>query len=215
LLERYVEWGLPRRLLEFSDNGFELERFSGFRRSARQGPMVRFGFVGTFIPTKGVHVLLEAFSHVSSPNARLLVFGRPPSEDPGAGQYVERLHRLARDPRVALCGEFEPGQVAQAFARFDVLVIPSVWWENSPLTIHEAALTRTPVLASDIGGMAEYVQEGRNGLLFRCGDAVHLAQRMDELCAFPERLDTLTDVPFAVKSVAEHAGELLDRWGQA
>lgn len=55
------------------------------------------------------------------------------------------------------------------------MVIPSVWWENSPLVIQEAFMHRRPVICSNIGGMAEKVDDGVNGLHFRVGDAADLA----------------------------------------
>jgi len=60
----------------------------------------------------------------------------------------------------------------------DWVVVPSLWWENAPLVILESFRHRKPVIAADIGGMAELVQHGRNGLLFRRGDAGDLARIM-------------------------------------
>ena len=51
-------------------------------------------------------------------------------------------------------------------AQVDWVVVPSIWWENSPLVIQEAFLHGRPVICSDIGGMAEKVDDGVNGLHF-------------------------------------------------
>ena len=59
-----------------------------------------------------------------------------------------------------------------------MLVVPSIWHENSPLTIHEAFMACVPVITSNIGGMAELVQDGVNGLLFQVGDSKDLAKRI-------------------------------------
>jgi len=55
------------------------------------------------------------------------------------------------------------------------VVVPSIWWENSPLVIQEAFAAGRPVICSDIGGMAEKVTDGVNGLHFRVGDPEDLA----------------------------------------
>jgi hypothetical protein len=65
-------------------------------------------------------------------------------------------------------------------AQIDWVVMPSIWWENSPVVIQEAFHHRRPVICSDIGGMAEKVQHGINGLHFRVGSAEDLADRLTE-----------------------------------
>jgi glycosyltransferase involved in cell wall biosynthesis len=60
-------------------------------------------------------------------------------------------------------------------AAIDWVVVPSIWWENSPLVIQEAFAHGRPVICSDIGGMAEKVTHGVNGLHFRAGDPRSLA----------------------------------------
>jgi glycosyltransferase involved in cell wall biosynthesis len=63
-------------------------------------------------------------------------------------------------------------------AGLDWVVVPSIWWENSPLVIQEAFVHRRPVICSNIGGMAEKVADGRNGLQFRVGDAASLSDKL-------------------------------------
>ena len=63
----------------------------------------------------------------------------------------------------------------------DWVVLPSVWWENSPVVIQEALLHRRPMICSDIGGMAEKVRDGKDGLHFRAGSSQDLADRIVEV----------------------------------
>ena len=60
----------------------------------------------------------------------------------------------------------------------DVVLVPSIWWENSPLVIQEALRNGVPILCSDIGGMAEKVRDGIDGMHFPMGNPVALAQRL-------------------------------------
>jgi hypothetical protein len=66
--------------------------------------------------------------------------------------------------------------MSRLFSEVDWVVVPSVWWENSPLVIQEAFLHQRPVICSNIGGMAEKVTDGVNGLHFRTGDPLNLAE---------------------------------------
>ena len=89
--------------------------------------------------------------------------------------------------------------------------MPSIWWENSPLTIHEAFLAGVPVITADVGGMAEQVSEG-GGATFRHRDADDLRRTVERIIREPDVLNALrTSIP-RVKSVSEHADELLARY---
>jgi glycosyltransferase involved in cell wall biosynthesis len=67
----------------------------------------------------------------------------------------------------------------------DWVLVPSIWWENSPLVIQEAFHFRRPVICSDIGGMAEKVTHGVDGLHFRAGDAADLARTLEYAVTTP------------------------------
>ena len=96
----------------------------------------------------------------------------------------------------------------RAHAAIDLLVVPSVWFENSPLVIHEALAAGTPLLVSDLGGMAELVEEGRGGWRFRTGDAQELADRLAALLADRSPLDTILASRPTIPTFAQHAREV-------
>ena len=77
----------------------------------------------------------------------------------------------------------------------DFVVVPSIWWENSPIVIQEALAVGRPVICSNIGGMAEKVSPGVAGLHFQVGDAADLARTMYEV-AHNRRSDPTTFKPF-------------------
>jgi glycosyltransferase involved in cell wall biosynthesis len=68
--------------------------------------------------------------------------------------------------------------MATLMADTDWVIVPSIWWENAPLVIQEAFHHKRPVICSGIGGMAEAVRNGIDGMWFRAGDAAHLAEKM-------------------------------------
>ena len=94
-------------------------------------------------------------------------------------------------------------------------MVPSDWYENSPLIILEALITRTPLLVSDLGGMAELVVHGEHGYRFRVGDPEDLAARLADLIREPERMQSFYTDPRPVRGVAEDAEQLLALYGEA
>ena len=75
----------------------------------------------------------------------------------------------------------------------DWMVMPSIWWENSPIVIQEAFFHGRPLICSNIGGMAEKITDGVNGLHFRVGSPEDLADRMTQAMSTPELWDRLRD----------------------
>ncbi len=189
---RFLAWGIPEEKIEVLPNAIDLRRFREHARAPRSpdSPM-RVAFIGTLAPHKAPHLLLEAWSRLGQEvraGATLTIFG-PRQHYP---DYVAALERRAADLAARMGGALEPQNVARALREIDLLVIPSVWLENAPLTLLEARAARTAVLASDIGGMAEMVESGRNGWTFRSGDVEDLARHLRRLLADPgllERLD--------------------------
>lgn len=203
-------FGLPAARLEESDYGLPTERFAAFAR--RPERWLRFGYVGTLAPHKGVHLLIEAFRRLRPAGGRPAPVLRVHGNLTWFPAYCARLRRLAEGAAVEFLGEFDNRRAAEVYAGFDVLVVPSLWWENAPLTIHEASLTGTPVVAADFGGMADFVTPGRNGLLFRRADASDLARQMQAFVDDPALLSRLGQPVFPVKGIEEDAANLERRY---
>jgi glycosyltransferase involved in cell wall biosynthesis/MoaA/NifB/PqqE/SkfB family radical SAM enzyme len=184
LYQRYKEgFGLPESKLHYLDYGFDVGRLEG--RCRQPEAAFTFGYIGTHIPAKGIHLLIEAFGRLRG-EARLRIWGRP------RGQDTEALKELARRLPVSLAARVEwlpeyrnQDIVRDVFNRVDAIVVPSVWVENSPLVIHEAQQARVPVITADVGGMAEYVHHEVNGLLFQHRNLVALAEQMQRFIDDP------------------------------
>jgi glycosyltransferase involved in cell wall biosynthesis len=201
LRAQLVEWGLDPARVEHLRTGTDLELFAGGAREPRRARL-RIGFIGSLIPVKGAHVLLEAFGSLdegSRARAGLEVFG-PRFHD---ADYQAELERLARAAGASLAGPLERGEVARALRRLDLLVVPSLWFENQPLILLEALAARTPLLVSDLGGLAELVEPGLSGWRFPVGDALSLAERLRDLIADPAPLDALYATPIALPTLSD------------
>ncbi len=196
---RALEFGLPGARLRVCAYG----AVPGPTRPRPAGPKRRVGFIGTVAPHKGVHVLLEAFQGIADPGASLDVHGSL-SVDPA---YARRLRDAASgDSRVRWHGAFQEGQQAQVHGTLDVLVVPSLWWENSPITALEALADGVAVVASRTGGVPEILEEGRWGLLVPPGDAAALRLALEDVLAGRKLFEPLAPLP--LKTVAEGAREL-------
>jgi hypothetical protein len=95
-----------------------------------------------------------------------------------------------------------------------VLVVPSIWLENAPLTILEAFLAGVPVVCSDLGGMAEMVEDGVSGLRFRPGDAEDLREKLLRLVREPGLLERLRRGIPAVRRIEDDVRELRAHFGR-
>jgi glycosyltransferase involved in cell wall biosynthesis len=184
----------------FLENGFSPEQVhclpfgveenrspSGHRHSA--AAHTRFLFVGRLQPYKGTHLLLQAFNNLLAPKeATLTIYGAADGHE----AYFDQLKRMmAGHERVSFGGQIPPDQLGDAFAQADYLVLPSLWHENSPLILLDALQSKTPVIASDIGGVTDLIQDGVNGLLFPMGDADGLQQVMQRAIDQPALVERL------------------------
>jgi glycosyltransferase involved in cell wall biosynthesis len=113
----------------------------------------------------------------------------------GTGEDAERLqtfcHERGLDPYVTFCGQVENHRIATLYQQIDVLVVPSVWPENSPVTITEAMASGIPVIASDVGGIGELVEDGVTGYLIPLRDSLAIAECIGRFLARPELLKTM------------------------
>ena len=208
LAERLIREGLPRERVEVADYGFP-DPPTVERRPRREGEGLRFGYLGTLSDFKGVHLAVRAFEGLPPGRATLRVKGEPSWFPDYTGPLEERARSV---PGLSFEGALPPGRAAWFLAEIDVLIVPSLWYENSPLTIHEAFQCGVPVVATDLGGMAELVAAG-GGVTFRRGDAADLRRRLAELIDEPERIDALVATIPSVKSIDRNAEEMESIFG--
>ncbi len=128
------------------------------------------GFAGRVSPEKGVEVLIEAARRLPSVPFRI------------AGSF-ERMPALPESApaNVRFLGHLGPKELSDFYASARAVVVPSVWFEGFPTVIPQAMLRGRPVIASDIGGLSDVIDDGVTGLLFPMGDVAHLAERIDRL----------------------------------
>lgn len=160
---------------------------------AQESSVLRVAFIGTLNPSKGPQVAIKAVTKLNpSIPVQLNIWGAAMS-----ARFEEELRRSANmDSRIVFCGTFPQEQFFEVLNDIDVLVIPSLWYENTPLTALSALAARRILIASDLGGLSSLVDNGRNGYLFPPGDSLalsrilaKLAKDKSELSVFAENID--------------------------
>jgi glycosyltransferase involved in cell wall biosynthesis len=171
--DRFIEWGIHPSRIFVTPLGLETSGLAGPPRVRR--PLRHIGFIGTVIPSKGVHVLCAAFNRLEREDLVLHIYGDAPSFHGDTG-YVDRLRQLIRPGRdVRFHGSYEHREAGAVLASLDVLVVPSLWWESYCLVAREGAAAGVPVVASRLGALEEAIDEGL-AIGFRAGDADDLAR---------------------------------------
>jgi len=177
LAQRYMDWGLPKADIHVIENVLPVLDKKQPRPLEHKGKRTKLAFFGQINPYKGLDVLLKAITLLPEDvreKAHLDIHGA--KLDIQATDFKEKITTLLDDVAeyVDLRGSYEPEQLPNRMAECDWVVIPSIWWENSPVVIQEAINIGRPLLGSNIGGMKEKI-EGIAGITFEARSATSLA----------------------------------------
>lgn len=170
---------------------------------------LQIGYIGTLARHKGCHVLIEAFKALPSKKAVLRIYGNP-ADFP---EYSNELKRLATgSDSIEFCGTFPNYKISQVFAELDLLVVPSIWHENTPLVIYSSQAANCPLVASNVQGISEVINDEENGLLYEPGNAAALTRQLLRLIEEPDLITRLSSNAKQPKSTSTYTEELLNIW---
>lgn len=215
LRQRYIDWGIPADKIVTIENG-QAETPTLPPRALQEGETRnRFAFFGQINPYKGVDVLLRGLAGLKKSERRKIVVDihgtNLEGQTPEFQQMIAELRQpLEKEGCLQWIGPYEPFQMAGRMAGVDWVVVPSIWWENSPMVIQEAFNLGRPVVVSDIGGMAEKVTHRVNGLHVPVGNARAWGDILLRLSGMTEEWDRFRagiEVPIGYAECAEkHIG---------
>jgi glycosyltransferase involved in cell wall biosynthesis len=201
--------GVPAEKLVLSRQGLSFPRVPPRTRTPASDARLRVAFFGRLHPTKGIHVLAEAMSLIPDAPVDLDIFAIP--ESSAASDYQRRiLDAAAKDARIRLRDPVESDGVVATMSEYDLIAIPSQWLETGPLVVLEAFAAGIPVIGSDLGGIAERVQPGINGLVVPAGSAEAWAQALARLAKNRDELEAMRRNVTAPRSMGEVATEMHD-----
>lgn len=206
LQEKIRENGIFTDNVMYLPNGIQVDETPLDCRPSHPSPL-RIGYIGQIARHKGVHLLVEAFIAAGADPrlAELHIYGDG-SRWPA---YMQALKdKAGGHPAILFKGTYPAEQVTRVLDQLDVLVVPSIWFENRPTVILEAFSRRIPVVVADMGGMAEMVLDEMDGLRFRPGDVKSLTQQLKRLIDDPDELGRLCAGIQPVRSVQVEMDEI-------
>ena len=146
-------------------------------------------FAGWLNDRKGVHIAIEAMIDVLKdvPQAKLYVIG---GEAKFSEEYERNFQKIIKEHQLSdhiiFLGHQKPGAVEQYLQRVAVLVIPEQYENMSPLIMIEGMLLGKPVVASNLGGIPEYIRDGETGFLADAYNPKEFAQKIITVLQHPE-----------------------------
>jgi glycosyltransferase involved in cell wall biosynthesis len=161
----HVPWGV--------DYGLHRRRLPAPERSG-----LTVGFIGTLLAHKGPHVLVEALRLLGDRDVRLVLHGGSFHE---VRYQAELRSAAAGDARIVFAGAYAHEWLPEVLAPLDAVAIPSLWHENLPTSGLNAVASGVPLLASDVAGLRELVEDYDCGVTFPPGDARALAALLARL----------------------------------
>ena len=167
-------------------------------------------FTGRLVKSKGIDFMLDAFLQVarSVPTLTLSIVG----DGPDARHFTSHRAVAELGDRIRFAGALSSDEVALYYRRALAVVIPSMGIDNSPLVAYEAMAHGAPIIATNVGGLPELVDDGVNGYLVTRGDVLALADRMIKLAtdpAFAQRLGSAGQDRLERYSPDQHIAQLL------
>ncbi len=188
--------------------GVDAERFRPDPARESRSGRTRLVFVGRLVPVKSVHRLLPMLESLlaGGHDVRLDVAGDGPLRE----GLARDVRRRGLSGRVRLFGHLSPDDVAGRLRAADVFVLPSSF-DNYPNAVLEAMSSGLPVVAFDVGGLADQVRHGDTGLLAPAGDEAAFAAHVASLVASPERRRAMGGRARAAVITSHDWSEAVDR----
>lgn len=204
--QQYEAHGLASGRMHVIPHGLAVEAdiLAQVRAQAPSHTDFHIGYVGSLGWQKGVHHLIEAVNQLPPDGVRLTVVGQLDVFP----DYGRQLQAAARHPGIRFVGALPHDQVWAFLATLDVGVLPTLWYEVSPLILDEFLAMRVPVVASRLGAMAEKITHEGNGLLTPPGDSVALAETLERLRRDPALRARLSAGAPPIMTIHDHARQI-------
>lgn len=190
LAKNYIFTGILEGKINVVWNGIDVQKFSNISKTP-DDKRIRFTYIGYFGKHKGIDVLINALPYLNNPNSFSINLV-------GKGELMEgiidKVREMGLDGIVSFWGKID--DIRDAYRNTDVFILPSIWPENQPVTITEAMASKIPVIASNLGGVPELIEDEKTGYLFEAGDSRDLAQKMSEFILHPEKIKTYGEAAY-------------------
>ena len=197
LKQRYLEWGINAHQISVIENMLPpLSELVPARHSDQQKShqTLTIGYFGQVNPWKGLDIVLRAFKIAIGKGERMELRVHGINQEDfncstnDRSNFLEKCVELMSSfdkETIRIIGRYDSSKMATLMESTDVMVMGSIWYENSPMVIQEAFAIGVPVVAPNYGGMAEKIDHQKTGLLYDSLDAISLASTMISLLNKP------------------------------
>jgi glycosyltransferase involved in cell wall biosynthesis len=204
LYEALLINGIPREKLVLCRYGIPDSFQKAAPKLKQQTRPLRVGFLGRWSTDKGIHILVEALRCLPPDVPIELVIHAVGDNEPYRKQISANI---ANDNRIHIAQPLGREELPSALASFDVLAVPSQWLETGPLVVLEAHASGTPVLGSNLGGIAELVRHDVDGLLIPPSDIRAWTDALARLAVDANLLNKLRQGIRPVRSISTEAAD--------
>lgn len=203
----FIRYGVNAEIIHSYPFGIDIPKRNIEPKVDHHDRPLSLGFIGTLAPHKGCHVAIEAVQRLPKNSVTLKIFGSAQ----GFPEYHSRLLALAGDnPAIHFCGTFPNEKIDSVMDDIDALIVPSIWYENTPLVIYSAQAAKCPVIGSNLPGIAEVITHKSNGLLFEAGDVSDLIAQISSL--LDEGVSSLSENAIKIISIRDYVEMLMLLW---
>lgn len=199
LRDELIRKGVKEDGLFVVPNGVDTQIFkrrkkhSKILKQYKLGKKVVFGFIGSIRRIEGLSLFLENLSKIIGKTKDICVL------IVGDGYEVDNLKKIIKENNlqeyVILTGQVNHSKILDYYSVIDIALYPRIDAKVNhmvtPLKILEAMAMEKVVVASDVGGLKELIEDGKNGLLFRVDDGDHLVKRCMDVIENPSILQTI------------------------
>lgn len=166
----FVALGVPMARFAVVENGVDTAALANLPPPAAGPGPLRLGYLGTLMPSKGLHVLLRALQALPPGTAELRIHGNVVPYHGDEGYLVRCFQDLRPGTPIEYHGPYGLGDLPRILRSIDVLAAPALWHEAFGLTVREALAAARPVLVSRIGGLQDAIEHDVQGLVLPPGD---------------------------------------------
>jgi len=209
MTKKLTTYGINENIIQQIAFGIDTHKKTTHQIKGPKNTKIRLGYIGTLAPHKGCHVLIKAVLSFSPQDLILTIYGST-KDFP---EYTRQITEDAKNNRNIIFAEtFDNHQIEQIINTFDVLVVPSIWYENTPLVVYSAQAFHCPVIASNLPGLSETIHHDINGLLFETGNVNALKHQIKRIIQEKSLLEKLTNNSIIPKNTQTYVDELLKIW---
>ena len=216
MFDIFVENGINAELIRHVPFGIDSSPLIPFQRKT-ESDVLRIGFIGTLFEHKGPDLLIKAAQALAADAKFELKLYGDLNQFPDYGKKLEELANGTAQNRdkISFPGSFPNKDLGTVLQNMDVLVVPSRWYENTPLVIQSALASKTPLIVTNLGGMAELIRHEFNGLLFELNNVNSLREQLQRLLDEKDLLATLRENIAPERSMPQMVDDIEKVYGEA